>query len=148
VLEKGLNRFGGTDKVTYKKVFKTKFGYEYSEFLAKQPEFRKYYNEVRNITSKNLKKYKHIFKNLDKLGRCGDTGKFQVDHNFSIKRGFELNITPHLIGHPSNLRVITWEENLIKSNSCNISLDNLINEASIFLTKNNKILIDYDFYNK
>ncbi len=145
VLDKGLNKFGGTDKKSYEKVFKTRFGYDYSDFLAKQPEFKKYYNEVRNITLKNLRKYKHLFENLDKLGRCGDIGKFQVDHNFSIKRGFETNITPHLIGHPSNLRVISWEENLKKSNNCDITLEELINDTSTFLTKNHKILINHDF---
>jgi hypothetical protein len=145
VLNKGLNKFGGTDKKSYEKIFKSRFGYNYSDFLAKQPEFKKYYNEVRNITSKNLKKYRQLFDNLDNLGRCGDIGKFQVDRNFSIKRGFEMKITPHLIAHPSNLRVISWEENLKKSNNCDITLNELIDETSIFLTKNNKILINHDF---
>ena len=145
VLDKSLNVFGGSDKKSYEKAFKTKFGYDYSIFLSKQPEFKKYYNEVRNITAKNLRKYKHLFDNLDNIGRCGEKGKFQVDHIYSIKNGFINNITPHLIGHPSNLRVITWEENLKKSNNCEITLDELINNTSLFLTKNHKIIINHDF---
>lgn len=145
ILDKSLNIFGGGDKKSYEKAFKTKFGYEYSIFLSKQSEFKKYYNEVRNITSKNLRKYKHLFNNLDNIGKCGEKGKFQVDHIYSIKNGFINNITPHLIGHPCNLRVISWEENLKKSNNCEITLDELINNTSLFLTKNHKIMINNDF---
>jgi hypothetical protein len=39
----------------------------------------------------------------------------------------------------------SWEENLKKSNNCYITLDELINDTSTFLTKNNKILINHDF---
>ncbi len=141
ILDKKLNIFGGADKKSYEKIFKTRFGYDYNDFLKKQPEFKKYYNKVRNITLKNLRTYKFLFSNLDNLGRCGDIGKFQVDHNFSIKNGFDQKITPYLIGHPSNLRIISWEENLKKSNKCDIKLNDLINNANIFLTKNNKIYL-------
>lgn len=147
VLDKKLNMFGGGNQKSYQKIFKTRFGYEYKDFLKKQPEFKKYYNEVRNITLKNLRKYKSIFTNLNNIGRCGEDGKFQIDHIFSIKKGFELNIIPHLIGHPSNLQIISWEDNLKKSDRCDISLDVLINNTSSFLTKNHKILIPHEFRN-
>lgn len=147
ILDKNLNKFGGSTEETYKKIFKTRFGYEYSIFKEKQPEFRKYYNQVRNITIKNLKKFNHLFCNLDNLGKCGENGKYQIDHIFSIKKGFDNKITPHLIGHPSNLRVISWEQNLRKSADCDITIEELINKSAEFLTKNHKIYLTdlYDF---
>lgn len=142
IIDDNLKRNSGIrTKEHYEKIFKTRFGYDYSEFLKQQTEYKKYYNKVRNITNKNLRKYKHLFDNLDKLGRCGDDDKFQVDHIFSIKEGFNLNIVPELIGHPSNLRVIHWKDNLNKSNNCDISLEILMNNANEFLTKHHKIII-------
>lgn len=142
IIDNKLKRNSGIQtKEHYEKLFKTRFGYDYSDFLKQQTEYKKYYNKVRNITNKNLRKYKHLFENLDKLGRCGDGDKFQVDHIFSIKEGFNLSIVPELIGHPSNLRVISWRQNLTKSNNCEITLDILMNNANEFLTKYHKILI-------
>lgn len=145
ILDKKLNTNGGTKSPEqYEKIFKSRYGYEYSEFLKTQPEFKKYYSKVRNITNKNLRKYKVLFNNLDKLGRCGDKGKYQVDHIFSVKEGFRQNIIPELIGHPSNLRVIKWEDNLSKSDSCETTINKLIDETSKFLTNNHKIIINFN----
>lgn len=142
IIDNNLKRNSGIQtKEHYEKIFLTRFGYDYSEFLKQQTEHKKYYNKVRNITNKNLRKYKHLFDNLDKLSSCGDNDKFQVDHIFSIKEGFNLNIVPELIGHPSNLRVIHWKDNLNKSNNCDISLEILMNNANEFLTKHHKIII-------
>jgi len=145
ILNKKLNTNGGTKSPEqYEKIFKSRYGYEYSEFLKTQPEFKKYYNKVRNITNKNLRKYKDLFTNLDNLGRCGDIGKSQVDHIFSIKEGFVQNIIPELIGHPSNLRVIKWEDNLSKSDSCDTTINELIIKTAKFLTDNHKITINFN----
>lgn len=142
ILEKKLNIFGGVkDKKHYEKIFKSRYGLDYSEFKKIQPKFIKYRNKVRGITYKNLKKYSHLFENLDNLGRCGDDGKYQIDHRISIKDGFNLKLPSHLIGHPSNLQIIKWEDNLNKSSNSDITLDEFIFRSSEFLTKNNKIYI-------
>lgn len=142
ILDNNLNIFGGIKtKEHYEKIFKSRFNLEYSDFKLKQPEFKKYYNKVRNITNKNLRKYNKLFNNLDNLGRCGDNGKYQIDHNFSIKEGFRQNVVPELIGHPSNLRIIKWEDNLSKSDNCDITINELITNTSLFLTQNHKIII-------
>lgn len=142
ILDKKLNIFGGVkNKKHYEKIFKSRYGLDYSEFKKIQPEFINYRNKVRSITNKNLKKYSHLFENLDNLGRCGDEGKFQIDHKISIKEGFNSNLPAHLIGHPSNLQIIKWEDNLKKSTNSDITLDEFITKSSEFLTKNNKIYI-------
>ncbi len=144
VLDKNLNIYGGGTKESYIKAFKSRYGYEYSEYLEKEPEFKKYSKLVRNKTNESLRKYKHLFSNLDNLGRCGDAGKYQVDHIYSVKYGFINKISPNLIGHPSNLQVIKWEDNLKKSINCDISVNELINNCSKFLTDNHKIMIDFN----
>lgn len=142
ILDKKLNVFGGIkDKKHYEKIFKSRYGLDYSKFKEIQPEFIKYRNKVRGVTNKNLKKYSHLFNNLDDIGRCGDKGKFQIDHRISIKDGFKFKLPYHLIAHPSNLQVIKWEDNLNKSTNSDITLDEFITKSSEFLTLNNKIYI-------
>jgi hypothetical protein len=143
MINSGLkSNIGVTTIEHYKKIFKSRYGYEYDIFIERQSEYKKYYKLVRNLTNKNLKKYSYLFSDLDKLGRCGVDGAYQVDHIFSIKEGFIRDLPPSLISNPSNLNVIRWEDNLSKSDKSYFSLDELIINANNFLTKYNKLLIN------
>lgn len=51
--------------------------------------------------------------NLDKRGK-----DFHLDHIFSIKMGFCFDIKPEIIGHLTNLRIISAQENLSKGQIC------------------------------
>lgn len=75
--------------------------------------YEDYKREVYKITRRNKKIYS-TWENYDKIGRCGTEGAYQLDHIVSIKHGFENNICPSVIGHISNLQIITWEENRSK----------------------------------
>jgi hypothetical protein len=43
-------------------------------------------------------------------------GAYQLDHITSISEGFSKNISPEVIADMSNLRMLPWKENLLKSN--------------------------------
>lgn len=63
--------------------------------------------------------------NIEKRGRCGVNGAYQLDHRFSIFEGFKLGVDPKIIGCIHNLQMIPWKDNCKKNNSCSISLEHL-----------------------
>ena len=69
-----------------------------------------------------------VLENYEKRGRAGDIGAYQLDHRFSISRGFIEGISPELIGSIKNLQFIPWENNLRKQGNCSIDLKELKNE--------------------
>lgn len=85
--------------------------------------------------SKNLFRYFRYFvtwltkprsvKMLDGLmtGRAGTEGAYQIDHIYSVVHAFNYEVSPWQISHPSNLRVVTWQENRKKSHNseCDIT---------------------------
>lgn len=56
---------------------------------------------------------------------------YQLDHIYSIKQGFLNDIPSFIIGHISNLRFIPWKENVIKSDTCEITIDELYKKFNI-----------------
>lgn len=141
IINKGLNKNGGVKtKEHYYKIFKSRYGYDYEIYLENKNFYKKYYTEVKRLTRQNIKRYNNLFDNLDNLGVCGKENKFQVDHILSIKDGYLYNIPPTLIAHPTNLRVIRWEDNIKKGCKSDIDLDNLIEKANNFLLENFTLL--------
>jgi len=69
-----------------------------------------------------------VLENHEKRGRAGEIGAYQLDHRFSISRGFIEGISPELIGSIKNLQFIPWEDNLRKQGICSIELKELKNE--------------------
>lgn len=49
------------------------------------------------------------------------------DHMFSVKSGFESNISPEIIKHPANCKIMLHKENQKKHKNSSISLDTLLN---------------------
>ena len=53
-------------------------------------------------------------------------GEYQLDHIVSVHYGFMNKISPEIISHPSNLRIITSTENKMKSRGSALSLEELM----------------------
>lgn len=90
------------------------------------------YNAI-NIANKNYKDY-YNFINIDEVPRGRNL--YHLDHIMSIKWGFENNINPELISHPSNLRMITEFENISKSDRCDLTEQEFYDNIEMF----NKII--------
>ena len=50
------------------------------------------------------------------LGRCGTPGAYQIDHKVPISIGYQLKIPVIVMSVIENLQLMTWKENLNKSN--------------------------------
>lgn len=98
--------------------------------------FEIYRRKVNYYTYKSISK-KFSKEDLSKRGRCGYKNKKQIDHMFSITRGFELNILPQIIGHEENLTLISWEENNKKHIECTLTLNDL--KERIFIKEQSPI---------
>jgi hypothetical protein len=92
-----------------------KAGYEsFDAYMADLDNKKKYRREVSRITRQQDITQ---LENYDKIrGLCGVNGAYQLDHIISISEGYDQNISPSEIGNISNLRIIPWKDNLLKSN--------------------------------
>lgn len=92
------------------------------EFLT---EYQKYSKEVRRLTEKTYRKYKHVINpNSVKRVKSGREG-YQLDHKYSIIEGFLNDVEPSVISSRYNLQMLKWEDNIVKSGHCHISLKEL-----------------------
>ena len=62
---------------------------------------------TRRVNVKDLEHY-------EKRGKSGVEGAYHLDHIIEISEGFIKNIDPKIIANITNLRFISWEENLKK----------------------------------
>lgn len=62
-------------------------------------------------------------------GLAGKENAWHIDHMFSILKGYQQQVSPFVIGHLANLRMIPWQANLSKSATCSISIAELINNC-------------------
>lgn len=96
---KGEKHWNWKDSETYTKPF-----YHYSK-------------EVWRLTRSTYNKNKRLINpNNYPRGRAGTPGAYQLDHKVSVHFGFMNNIPPAEIARIDNLQLLTWEENLLKSN--------------------------------
>lgn len=94
------------------KMAATKAGYDsFDEYMKKLPEFKKYKRKVMSITYKQPLK---TLKDYDKKGKMGVEGAYNIDHIYSIHKGFINGIEPKIIGNIKNLKMIPWLENIQK----------------------------------
>jgi hypothetical protein len=98
-----------------KKMAAKKAGYEtYEDYMKDLNNKKRYYREVRKITRKQDIS---MLENYDKMrGLCGIEGAYQLDHIIPVSVGYEKNIPAEKIGDISNLQIIPWKDNLLKSN--------------------------------
>ena len=89
--------------------------------------YEQYRRGVWICTNENWKKYTNII-NPHNLIRGKD---YHLDHMYSIQRGFLDNIPPNIIGHYTNLQVITSTNNLTKNNKCSKILEQVYRDYDI-----------------
>jgi len=126
-----------TTKQVQAKIFK--YGADYSSIVKKcqstqiangrwtdpalKSEWERYKDLVKKLSGKNYRKNKEII-NPDNLptGVC----KYQLDHIYSIRHGFENNVDPSVIAHTANLRMLWHIDNKSKHIRCDITLEELL----------------------
>jgi hypothetical protein len=93
---------------------------------AQKTEWARYKFRVKYLTAKLYKKYKHLV-NPDNLpiGRC----KYQIDHIYSIREGFENKVDPGLIAHIKNLRLLWHTDNKSKHIRSDQTLEELLTKT-------------------
>jgi len=90
----------------------------------RRDERRRYYDEVAIQTEKNWNE--HFYKiNPDRLERGPE---LHLDHIYSRQQGFMNGIAPEVIGHWTNLRLISRLENSSKRHRCDKTLEQLLED--------------------
>jgi hypothetical protein len=79
-----------------------------------QTAFQSYIREVQKFTERSWKTMKHL---IDPQGLKKPFSDYHLDQVFSKADGFDHDIQPELIGHWTNLQILTGSENLKKSRS-------------------------------
>lgn len=59
-----------------------------------------------------------------------DIGNYQIDHKFSIRKGYQRNIPLSIIANRENLQLLTIAENRRKGSACSIGIGQLTREAN------------------
>lgn len=71
-------------------------------------------NEYKNsVYNKSHLNAKNIFgdRELNRLGLCGKKNGLQIDHLFTVNDCYINNVPIEIAAHPSNLRLVPWQEN-------------------------------------
>lgn len=82
-----------------------------------------YYDEVKRITRNNWREH---FDKINPLRK--DRSVTDLDHIYSIQQGFLDNIPPYIIGHWTNLRMLSPSENYSKGMRCDKNQDQLFED--------------------
>jgi hypothetical protein len=91
--------------------------------IEKKPEWELYENAVDKITRESwIYHYDKINPNNLPRGK-----NFELDHRYSKHQGFLNNVPAEIIGHYTNLQIITRYDNRKKYNKCSITLEELLN---------------------
>jgi hypothetical protein len=90
-----------------------KYGEAHHNWNPDKSKYTAYSRRVRGLTKTTYFNFKEEI-NPSGVSRSmnGVKGGHQLDHIISIKRGFEEGIAPEVLADKSNLRMITWEQNL------------------------------------
>lgn len=84
-------------------------------------DFKKYRTLVNKYTNESLVYYGDLIENLELRSR-----DFQLDHKYSIKRGYLDGIAPEIIGSLVNLEILPRKINLSKREKCSITKKQLL----------------------
>lgn len=105
-----------------KKRRKTMLGDRYN--IDVMEDFLMYRQNIRRISDKTYKKYKHVI-NPDNLPRGRGRDKYQLDHRYSIVSGFEDGIEVEIMGSIVNLEMLSSYDNGSKWTQCSITKEEL-----------------------
>jgi hypothetical protein len=70
-------------------------------------------------------------------GLAGIKNAWHIDHQFSILKGYQLKISPFIIGHRENLKMIPWKDNIRKHSQCSIRISDLLSKVGYTSEKSN-----------
>lgn len=88
------------------------------------PAYQAYRNRVKSVTKKQPIR---LLENIEKRGPANVDG-WHLDHAYSVKQGFLNDVSPEIIGHICNLRMIPAKDNIIKKEGCSITLTELLRQ--------------------
>jgi len=97
---------------------------KYETIIKDKKSFSLYKKLVNRFTAISCIEKFTIFE-LKTRGCKKELNHMQIDHIFSISKGFKLGILPQIIGSKSNIRLIKCELNMKKSGKCDIRLEDL-----------------------
>ena len=93
--------------------------------------YEEYYNAVKLVTKRNW--YEHFYViNPDALQRGNE---IHLDHIYSIHTGFKNNIPPEIIGHWTNLRMLSKKENSSKGKNCHKKTEQLYEDYNVAMAR-------------
>jgi hypothetical protein len=108
-------------KELYEKVRRTKLGDRYCDEVMSR--FYMYRQEVRYLTEKTYKEYKAI---INPNNHARSKNGWQLDHKYSIVKGFDNKIEPEIMASVTNLQILSALDNNKKSVRCDISIKELL----------------------
>lgn len=88
-------------------------------------DFSIYTSIVNSITSVSYRDHKN---KINPLNLIRGFTQYHVDHIYSRAEGFRNNIPPIIIGHWSNLRMLSGHDNISKHDKCDKTLDKLLED--------------------
>jgi hypothetical protein len=92
-------------------------------------KYELYRAEVYKLTAETYRKHKKEI-NPQNLKRGRDGSTYQLDHKFSVSRGFMENIPPEILSHKFNLQILKSAENNSKNFNCSITKEELFEGVS------------------
>jgi hypothetical protein len=96
---------------------------------SERTEFYRYKLVVTYLTEKHRKSLSEGYV----TGLAGKEGAYHLDHIYSIMHGYKNQVSPLVIGHVKNLKMLPWEENISKHTKSNIKLDDLLMQVGCSL---------------
>jgi hypothetical protein len=91
--------------------------------LSRFTDWEKYKYRVRQITERMWKQYNGF---INHYGVTRGRSTYHIDHQVSIKEGFDLNIPPEIIEHWTNLHLKPAKENISKNSKSEKDIELLI----------------------
>lgn len=108
-----VSRVENTDYTPTIASTRSRTGENHQNWRPDKSLFSEYRRKVGRVVSRqDLSSLENFEK---KRGLCGVPGAYQLDHIIPQRVGFDLGISPDIIGNIMNLQFIPWEENRKKS---------------------------------
>jgi hypothetical protein len=95
--------------------------------------FKRYKTVVLYLTEK----YRKSITSGYTTGLAGKENAWHIDHKFSILKGYQQKISPFVIGHVTNLQMISWKENISKHSKCSVHINELLSKCNYTVEKSN-----------
>ena len=97
--------------------------------IEERTEYEEYVKMIRRYTGRSYKQYKDKINpvNLELAHQDG----YHLDHIYSKIQGYHDNVLPEVIGHWSNLQIVTGLYNITKNSKCDKTLAQLYEDYNL-----------------